>query len=533
MNTLIQFTPLIRNSTRRSPLRLAFLSIPLLLACLAFLPRARAATPENLPAPAPDGFYNGFNTAEGFGALFSLTTGTFNTALGFKALNADTSGGSNTAVGAQALLHNNLGSYNTAVGENALVFNTGGSFNMALGQGALATNTGGNSNTAMGFQALNHNTVSDNTAVGYQALFFNTTGGTSAGTFGTDADVGPNTAIGAQALVSATTSSANTAVGYQALSNITTGLANEPTTGLSLGGYNTAVGFRALVNATSDGQINDAFGYEALANATSGKFNVAIGAVSLYSVTTGHENTAVGSQAGFNITGSHNTVVGEQAGSDITGSWNIDIGSDVDGAAADSFVTRIGRAGVPASQGGTDTTIQQKCFVGGIYGVVEPVVVNNVFPVFINSAGQLGTQPPASSARFKRDIKPMDKTSEGILAFKPVTFHYKSDAKGTPQFGLIAEEVAKVNPDLVVRDDKGEVYSVRYDAVNAMLLNEFLKEHRKVEQLKNDFQATVAQEQKEIQALTAQLKEQASQIQKVSAQLEVSKSAPKTVLNNQ
>src|SRR5438552_12698473 len=152
------------------------LVIPLVLACFALLPRAQAATPELLPAPAPDGFYTGFNTAEGLGALFALTTGTFNTALGFKALNADTSGGSNTAVGGQALLHNNTGSYNTAVGENALVFNTTGSMNMALGQGALASNVLGSFNTAMGFQALNGNNTDDNTAVGYQALFSNTTG---------------------------------------------------------------------------------------------------------------------------------------------------------------------------------------------------------------------------------------------------------------------------------------------------------------------------------------------------------------------
>jgi Chaperone of endosialidase len=138
-----------------------------------------------------------------------------------------------------------------------------------------------------------------------------------------------------------------------------------------------------------------------------------------------------------------------------------------------------------------------------------------------------------SSARFKKDIKPMDKTSETVLALKPVTFHYKSDTKGTPQFGLIAEEVAAVNPDLVVRDEKGEIYSVRYDAVNAMLLNEFLKEHRKVEALQasfaqqqKDFQATVAAQQKQIEALTGGL-------QKVSAQLEVSKPAPQVVNNNQ
>ena len=127
----------------------------------------------------------------------------------------------------------------------------------------------------------------------------------------------------------------------------------------------------------------------------------------------------------------------------------------------------------------------------------------------------------------------MEKASEGILALKPVTFHYNSDAKSTPQFGLIAEEVAEVNGDLVVRDESGEIYTVRYDAVNAMLLNEFLKEHRKVENLKNDFQATAAQQHKEIVALTATVKEQAAQIQKVSAQLQLSKSAPHTVLNGQ
>src|SRR5262249_13727721 len=137
------------------------------------------------------------------------------------------------------------------------------------------------------------------------------------------------------------------------------------------------------------------------------------------------------------------------------------------------------------------------------------------------TTGRLGTKP--CSQRFKDEIKPMDKASEAIHALKPVTFRYKKeiDAERTPQFGLVAEEVEKVNPDLVVRDAEGKVYTVRYEAVNAMLLNEFLKEHRTVQELKT----TVAQQQKEIEALTAGL-------QKVSAQLEVSKSAPQTVLNN-
>jgi hypothetical protein len=151
--------------------------------------------------------------------------------------------------------------------------------------------------------------------------------------------------------------------------------------------------------------------------------------------------------------------------------------------------------------------------------------------VGVDATGKLGTT--VSSRRFKHDIKPMDKASEAILALKPVSFHYNSDAKSIPCFGLIAEEVAEVNPDLVVRDKEDKPYTVRYDQVNAMLLNEFLKEHRKVEKLTNDFQTTVAKQQNEIAALIATVKEQAAQIQKVSAQVEMSKPAPHMVLNNQ
>jgi hypothetical protein len=170
----------------------------------------------------------------------------------------------------------------------------------------------------------------------------------------------------------------------------------------------------------------------------------------------------------------------------------------------------------------SDTT-----WIDGIYGVTTQST--NTLPVIVSDGGQLGTV--SSSRRFKKEIKPMDNTSEAVLALKPVTFHYKNDSKSTPQFGLIAERVAEVNPDLVVRDKGGEIYTVRYDAVNAMLLNEFLQEHRKVQeqeatimQLKKDFGATIAQQQKQIEALTAGL-------QKVSAQLEVSKPAQQVVNN--
>jgi len=191
------------------------------------------------------------------------------------------------------------------------------------------------------------------------------------------------------------------------------------------------------------------------------------------------------------------------------GSHNIYIGDF--GVTTESSTIRIGTSNV-----------QDAAFIAGIS--LTPVVGD---AVVVDANGQLGTA--TSSARFKNDIKPMDKASESILTLKPVTFRYKSDSKGTPQFGLIAEEVAKVNPDLVVRDRNGEIYSVRYEAVNAMLLNEFLKEHRKNEEQ----QATIAQLKSGMEALTATVKEQAAQIQKVHAQLEASKPAPRVVNNNQ
>jgi hypothetical protein len=251
---------------------------------------------------------------------------------------------------------------------------------------------------------------------------------------------------------------------------------------------------------------------------TVGTFNTAIGRGALQHNTTGQGNTAIGSTALFNnTTGSDNIALGDSAGHALTtGGSNIDI--DNLGVAGESGTIRIGTAGA-----------QTRAFIAGISGVNE----GSPTAVFINTTtGQLGTTAPSSSRRFKKEIKAMDQTSEAILGLKPVTFHYKSDPSGTAQFGLIAEEVAEVNPDLAVRDAEGDIYTVRYDAVNAMLLNEFLKEHRKVEQqeetiaqLKKDFRATVAQ-------LTARLDEQASQIQSVSAQVEVSKPAPRIVGND-
>jgi hypothetical protein len=240
----------------------------------------------------------------------------------------------------------------------------------------------------------------------------------------------------------------------------------------------------------------------------------------LFSNTTGSNNTAYGEEALENSNNDHNTAVGSSAlRSNTTGSGNTALGSfaGINVTTADQVIC-IGING---------ENVSNSCFIGSIHGVTT--AVNDAIPVVIDSDGQLGTM--SSSRRYKTEIKPMDKASESILALKPVSFRYKVHKDTTPQFGLIAEEVAKVNPDLVIYDSDGKPYTVRYDAVNAMLLNEFLKEHRKVENLKNDFQATVAQQQKEIAALAATVKEQAAQIQKVSAQLEASKPAPQMVNN--
>jgi hypothetical protein len=300
---------------------------------------------------------------------------------------------------------------------------------------------------------------------------------------------GGNTAEGQSALLSLTTGGFNTAVGFFSLRSDTTGA------------LNTAVGAGALLASTGD--QNTAAGAGALLSNTTGGFNVANGAFALFNNTTGQGNTANGDGALFsNSAGSNNIALGSSAGVNVT--------------TADSVIC-IGAGLVGANVSGS-------CFIGNIRGVTTQNA--DAIPVLIDTAGQLGTM--SSSRRFKKEIKPMDKASEAILGLKPVTFHYKSDNCNTPQFGLIAEEVAAVNPNLVVRDKDGEIYTVRYDAVNAMLLNEFLKEHRKVQEQDARLtkqEAFIARQQKQIEALTTGL-------QKVSAQLEASKPAPQVALNN-
>jgi hypothetical protein len=337
-----------------APMKTNTLSLILasLLTGLAFLHPAQAVV------PSPDGGYPGFNTAEGQDALFSLApNGAANTAIGFHALYSNTTGDSNTAAGADALVNNRTGRSNTATG-----FHT------------LNENTFGMANTATGVRALDHNQIG----------------------------------------------SRNTAIGYSSLSNNTSGI----------------------------------------------------------------DNIAVGYAAGIALT---------------TGSHNIAIGAACQ--AGESGTMRVG-----------DIPDITRTFIAGIRGVAV-----NGSPVVVGGGGQMGVV--ASSRKFKDDIKPMEKASEAILALKPVTFRYKKniDPDCTAQFGLVAEDVEKVNPDLVVHDEKGEIYSVRYDQVNAMLLNEFLKEHRKVQEQ----EATIARLNKTIDTVLARLDKQDSKIQGVSDQVKM------------
>ncbi len=357
---------------------------------------------------------------------------------------------------------------NTAEGQNALLNLTSGIYNTALGIFSLESNTTGNLNTGVGVGTLLANAADENTATGAGALLNNTTGS-------------QNTANGAFTLFNNTEGGSDTANGFEALFNNTTGPAN------------TATGYQALLSNTIGG-TNTANGYRALASNTTGVGNTAIGNGALDANISGDNNIALGVAAGTSV---------------ITASNVIAIGS-------------------------TGANVSDSCYIDNIHGATSDP--GTTLAVGVDASGKLGTT--VSSRRFKHDIKPIDKASEAILALKPMTFHYKSDTKGTPQFGLIAEEVAEVNQDLIVRDKKGEILGVRYDAVNAMLLNEFLKEHRKnqeqeatITQQRKDFEAAIAQQQKEIEALTATVKEQASQIHRVSAQLEASKPAPQVVGN--
>ena len=453
----------------------------LVLICVLGIQSAYAAQP-------PDSVQSDalFNTAMGTGALQSFVGDVCcNTAAGFDALYLNSEGEENTAFGTETLLANQTGSGNTAVGTSALLRNVSGSANTALGNGALQgcnacsqnTATGdaalgfgeGTANTATGFEAMyaasgNYNTATGagafsnnggnlNTATGYQAL-----GGVvavPAVNSGND-----NTATGANTLFSNTIGHDNTATGYDALHYNTSGYYNTATgqdalLGNTTGYSNTAAGQQALVENTT-GNENTASGSAALRTNRSGSNNTAFGSLSLYSNTSGIDNTAIGKGALYNSTGGQNIAVGFQSGHNLTsGSNNVDIGNQ--GMPGESGVIRIGAPSTHAA-----------AYVAGIYGTS---VSGNA--VVVSPTGQLGVV--VSSERFKTAVVPMGDLSEKMQQLRPVSFHLKTDPEGPLQYGLIAEEVAKVYPDLVIRDGNGRIDGVRYDELAPMLLNEVQK----------------------------------------------------------
>src|SRR5437762_5355363 len=404
--------------------------------------------------------------------------------------------------------------------------------NTADGQGALGSLTTGLYNSAFGFlSVLSLSDANFDTGVGAGALLVD--------------NGGENTAVGAGALFSNTTGSDNTAVGAFALFNSTTS------------GINVAVSDSALVSfngTTAFDGANTALGSIALSAETSGEENVAVGRRALESLVSGSNNVAVDWRAGDNYTGGETN--------------NICIGSGTGGTAGESNAIRIGDS---ASSGGIDvinnSTLANVVTIGpglSTQGITiltllgfGNVSIGNVLQTTTgastcNLGGTFNQTPPAgshgvvvgpnnqladatlSSRRFKKDIAPIDKMSEGILALRPVTFHWKTDNTNEPEFGLVAEEVAEVNLNWITRNPQGEISGVRYETIPILLLNEFLKEHKKVEEQQAniaELKSTVAQQQKGMEVLTAQLKEQAAQIQKVSAQLEVNKPASKVVNN--
>ena len=362
--------------------------------------------------------------------------------------------------------------FNTAEGQNALFSLTTGSANTAVGWFSLSSNAEGNFNTATGAGALLFNIANNNTAIGAAALLSSTTGPS-------------NTAVGAAALLNNTTGSSNTAAGGDALFVNTEG------------GVNSAFGSSAL-RSNITGNFNAAMGGEALYSNTTGIFNTAIsGYRALFHNTVGDGNTAVGAFALFNNTsGDNNTGLGREAGENINGSGNVCIGEGV-----------LGEAGVDNRTYIRNVNTLTQSFSAG---------VNDYVTVRL-SDGRLGHTAVVSSQRYKEDIKPLATSSQALYALNPVSFRLKKefDPARALGFGLIAEEVEKVDPALVYHNGKGQVESVRYEMVNAMLLNEFLKEHRKNEEQEK----TIAELKSGMTALAATVKQQASQIQKVSAQL--------------
>ena len=381
----------------------------------------------------------------------SANTGSYNTAFGSNAFVNNTTASGNSALGAFALAANTIGAYNTASGLQALTSNTTGTNNNAVGSGSLYSNTTGNDNNASGFQALFSNTTGiDNNAVGSGSLYSNTTGGY-------------NNAVGFLALYHNTSGLQNNASGYLSLYQNTTG------------NYNTGYGAFSIY-ANTAGIGNNGTGYGALYRNTTGGYNSADGYYALGANTTGSNNIAIGQYAGYSVT---------------TGSNNIDIGNRAVGA--DSAIIRIGTQG-----------INRAAYVAGISGVN----VTGGATVVVNSSGQLGVV--SSSLRYKEDVRSMGSVSDRLLALRPVTFRYKqADEKGQKpeQYGLIAEEVAKVMPELVVYNQKGQPETVAYQTLAPLLLNELQRERKRTDERVSDLHRQLTAQDQELQSMKSQLAE--------------------------
>ncbi len=492
-----------------------------------------AQTPTCAALPPPPGCNsvtsdNASNTAMGSGSLANIATGSgvfnsasFNTAAGAFALSHDTIGNSNTALGAAALAQNTTGGANTASGLGALEQNTNGFDNTASGFQSLTQNTTGNENTASGSSALEDNTIgNNNTASGYFALQqnrtgnYNTASGSNALNFNTTGN--NNTASGVEALFSNTSASGNTASGYRALKANTTGAGNAAFGSSALqhnvdGSDNSASGSTSLYSNTS-GSNNAASGFQALFANTTASDNTASGYRALYSTTTGDDNTATGFRAmSSNTTGQHNTAmgsdalhsnttglnnigIGASAGYAVTGSNNIDIGSM--GSGGESGVIRIGGASQTAAY---------------IAGITATHLTGS--PVYVSASGQLGVL--ASSERYKTAVASMGDSTRKLQLLRPVSFRLKSDPKHIVQYGLIAEEVDHVFPELVIRDDAGVIQGVRYDELAPMLLGEMQRQQKKLAtqesqlgELKQEF-AAMQKLNREMQVTLGQLQAKA------------------------
>jgi hypothetical protein len=394
------------------------------------------------------------NTAAGTYALYGnfgdKASGYQNTAEGWGALGANNTGYKNAAFGYSALYANTSGEFNTAVGSGSLVSNKTGLDNTALGADALYSLQGGQHNTAVGWQAL------------YAATVYADGGGGAS----------DNTAVGAQALFAAKGPGANTALGYQAM------FQNQGTGNIAIGIYSLFGGTNADISSNSiaigsssmmqsqNSENNIGIGSASLFN-VSGEYNVAVGHYAVEYVSSGGSNVGIGSYSLNSLqTGSSNIALGSHAGYLILGSNNIDIGDQ--GTKSDNGAIRIGTSGT-----------HKETFIQGIY----KVPVTNGAAVFINSAGQLGTV--VSSERFKTDIRPISDATK-LTDLRPVTYRLKSDPKKRLQYGLIAEEVAKIYPDLVVRDEHGRIDSLRYDELTPLLLYQMQQDRKEIARLREE-----------------------------------------------